>query len=69
VAEAEQGIAAYFEFYNHERLPKPWVTASHTRSSRKQCSLPSFDVGETPLALIASWRHDREASNRAGFVP
>ena len=55
VAEARHSIAAYFDFYNHERLDtRPWVTAPRARSSRKRCGLPSFDAGEKPLVLIAS---------------
>ena len=55
VAEARHSIAAYFDFYNHERLhTRPWVTAPRARSSRKRCGFPSFDAGEKPQVLIAS---------------
>jgi hypothetical protein len=35
VAEARHSIAMYFDFYNCERLQKPWTTAPRARSSRK----------------------------------
>ena len=54
VAEARHGIAAYFNFYNHERLHQALGYRAPRRSSRKRYTLPSFGAGETSLALIAS---------------
>jgi transposase InsO family protein len=40
MAEARQGIAAYFEFYNHQRCIRRWLTAPRARSSTKRRDLP-----------------------------
>ena len=45
VAEARQAIAAYFEFYNNERLHQALITAPPARSSRKRYEI-SVQRGE-----------------------
>ena len=52
VTQARHSIAAYFEFYNHERLHQASVTAPRARSSMKPTSLPTRR-GEIPGASTA----------------
>jgi putative transposase len=46
VAEARFSIAAYFEFYNHERLHQALGYRPRARSSRKRCGLPILGAGK-----------------------
>jgi putative transposase len=54
VAEARHSIAAYFEFYNHERLHQALgYRGPLPGPSRKRCGLPSFGAGEKPLLIVS----------------
>ena len=52
VAEARQGIAAYFDFYNHERLHQALDYRARARCSRKRRVCPSSGAREIPLVPI-----------------
>jgi putative transposase len=52
VAEARQGIAVYFEFYNHQRLHQRSVTAPRARCSSKPCSDPEGAVVPAPALSL-----------------
>jgi putative transposase len=54
VAEARHNIAAYFDFYNHERLHQALGYRAPRQVFEKRCSLPSCGAGEKPLAPIVS---------------
>jgi hypothetical protein len=53
------GIAAYFEFYNHERLHQALGYRSCARSSTRRRGLPSAGAGEKPLVPIMNKRHNQ----------
>jgi hypothetical protein len=65
VAEARQGIAAYFEFYNHQRLRQALAYRTRARSSTKRRDLPVRRGGKT-LAR-AQHHHHNEIQTWAGF--
>jgi transposase InsO family protein len=54
VAEARHSIAAYFDFYNHERLHQALGYRAPRQVFEEAMQLPSFGAGEKPLAPIAS---------------
>jgi transposase InsO family protein len=54
VAEARHNIAAYFDFYNHERLHQALGYRAPHQVFEKRCSLPSCGAGEKSLAPIVS---------------
>ena len=56
VAEARQGIASYFEFYNNERLHQALGYRAPRQVFEKACSPPARRVGKT-LVTTGSGRH------------
>jgi putative transposase len=56
VAEARQGIASYFEFYNNERLHQALGYRAPRQVFEKACSPPVRRVGKT-LVITGSGRH------------
>ena len=54
VAEARHSIAAYFDFYNDERLHQALGYRAPRQVFEKQRGLPSFGAGEKPLVPIPS---------------
>ena len=49
VAEARHGIAAYFNFYNHERLHQALGYRAPRQVFEEALRLPSSGAGERPL--------------------
>ena len=66
VAEARQGIAAYFKFYNHQRLHQALAYRTRARSSTKHRDLPVRRGGKT-LARAQHCQHN-DMKTRAGFL-
>ena len=54
VAEARHNIAAYFDFYNHERLHQALGYRAPRQVFAEAMQLPSCGAGEKPLAPIVS---------------
>ena len=67
VAEARQGIAAYFEFYNHQRLHQALGYRTPRQVFEQALDLSQFCGGGKTLARSQHYQHN-EMQTRAGFL-